>query len=535
MAWNRLWIVIVAGLATALPVWAGGPPVSLPKKEDDARRLSARIDQLIAAGWHSNGDVKPSPLTGDGAFLRRLSLDVTGKIPLVSDARRFLDDGHPEKRFQAIDRLLDSPGYATHFTNIWRDLLLPEANADFQKRFFQVSMERWLKAKLSENTSYDQMVRELLTLPLTEKADNRFYARLYNGQGKPNPMTFYMAKAGKAEDLAASVARTFLGVRIECAQCHDHPVGKWKREDFWGTASFFAGINRNLGENNFQPLSEVADRREMAIPNTERVASARFLDGKEPRWKFKVGARETLADWMTARDNPFLARALVNRMWAHFFGVGIVDPVDDMSDLHSPSHPELLDELAREFVAHDFDLKFLVRAITGSKTYQLSSTGDSDLRLFARMPLKGLTTDQLYDSLLVVTGTKENMDRRQRVFAMNTPRQDFMDKFATQDRPTEYQTSIPQALTLMNNKLIVDATHPERGEVLGAVANASFMSTKAKIETLFLASLSRKPTPEELDRLTRYVEKGGAASSEKKALGDVFWALLNSTEFLFNH
>jgi len=379
------------------------------------------------------------------------------------------------------------------------------------------------------------MVRELLTYPLRDQADNRFYANIYNGMGKPSPMTYYMAKEGKAEELASSVARLFLGVRIECAQCHDHPFGKWKREEFWGQAAFFAGINRPRGQFNFAPLSEVNDRREMSIPNTERVAQAWFLDGKEPRWKFKVGARETLADWMTAPDNPYFAKALVNRVWAQLFGIGIVDPVDDMHDLHTPSHPELLDELAKEFIAHKFDLKFLLKAITASRTYQLSSQGTTEVRLFTRMPLKGLTSEQLYDSLLIVTGTRDFSPRRQPFFGGNTPRQEFMDKFGAQDRPTEYQTSIPQALTMMNNSLITSATHPDRGEVLGAVVNATFMSPKAKVETLFLAALSRKPTPPELDRCLKYVEKGGAGGNEKKALSDVFWALLNSTEFLFNH
>jgi hypothetical protein len=241
---------------------------------------------------------------------------------------------------------------------------------------------------------------------------------------------------------------------------------------------------------------------------------------------------------MTAPENPFFARAAVNRLWAQFFGIGLVDPIDDMNDTHPASHPELLDELAREFVAHKFDLKYIIRAITLSQTYQQSSrTGPAPahLRLYARMPVKGLTADQVYESLVVATGTRDGLNRQNRVYNFGGERQTIMENFATQERPTDYQTSIPQVLTLMNNQFIARACHPDRGPILGAVNASSFMSTEGKIETLFLAVLSRKPQPEEMSKVLRYVEAGGTSSSSKKALSDVYWALLNSPEFLFNH
>jgi hypothetical protein len=354
-----------------------------------------------------------------------------------------------------------------------------------------------------------------------------------------SPMAIYIAKKGKPEDVAAHLSRLFLGVRLECAQCHDHPFGKWKREEFWSQAAFFAGLKGQRGDF-YGPISEVSDQRELGIPNTDRVAQAKFLDGKAPRWKFKVGARTTLAEWMTAKDNPFFSKALVNRMWAHFFGVGIVDPVDDLVDDNAPSHPELLDFLAKEFAEHDFDLKFLIRAITLSKTYQLSSEADpqkpADLRLFARMPVKGLTGLQLYDSLRQAAGIRDNAMAMSRVFFNpNDERQQFLETFADQEKTTEYHTSIPQALTMMNNQMITNATHPDRSEALGAVVASSFMSDKGKVEALFLLALSRKPTTSEAAKFGTYVAKGGVADSKKKALADVFWALLNSTEFRFNH
>jgi hypothetical protein len=361
---------------------------------------------------------------------------------------------------------------------------------------------------------------------------------LYNGRGD-SPIGFYMAKEGKPENLAASTARLFLGVRLECAQCHDHPFGGWTRDEFWGQAAFFAGIKGPRGDFYFGQLREVGDRRELPIPGTERVAQARFLDGKEPRWKYKVSAREALADWMTAKDNPYFARTAVNRMWGHFFGVGLVDPVDDFTEENKPSHPELLDELARQFVAHNYDFKFLARAITMSKAYQRSSAYPSadrpDARLFACMPVKGLSPEQLYDSILEATRTRDNTPLAQRAIIFGGPRQEFMQKFAAQERRTDYQTSIPQALAMMNSNLVNTATHPAKSELLAAVNEAPFLSTAGRVEALFLATLCRKPTPEEADKLVRYVDKGGAAGDKKKALADVYWVLLNSSEFMFNH
>jgi hypothetical protein len=503
---------------------------------DDASRVAAKVDEIIAAA-QARADVRPAPLANDATFLRRVSLDVAGKIPVVNDARRFLADRSPHKRAAALERLLESPGYVNFFTTKWLELLVPEAQADFQSRYLSLGMHSWLRKQFAANVPYDKMARELLTMPMGNRNVNM---NPYDNSGPVSPMNFYLAKKAKPEELAASVARLFLGVRLECAQCHDHPFGKWKREEFWSQAAFFAGLKgRSQGDFFFGPLTEVSDRRELTIPNTDRVAQARFLDGKMPRWKFKVSARTSLAEWMTAKDNPFFSRAIANRMWAHFFGVGLVEPIDDLVDDNLPSHPEVLDLLAREFAAHDFDLKFLIRTIVLTQAYQRSSVTDpaspSDPRLHARMAVKGLTAEQLYDSLCVAAGIRDNMPFQQRIYQFGTTRQQFQDRFTDQEKKTEYHTSIPQALTMMNNQVIIDATHPDRGEVLGAIVAAPFMKNAGKIEALFLASLARKPTPDELSKFLGYVEKGGAVKNEKKALADLFWALLNSTEFKFNH
>jgi hypothetical protein len=528
----RSWIAALAAVWLALPAWADTGP------NDDARALADKIDQLIAARWQAE-NVTPAPLADDGTFLRRLSLDVIGRTPLVSETRRFLHDPGSDKRAQAIDRLLDSPGYVSNSTNIWRDLLMSEANANFQQRFLVAQVERWLRKQFTENVSYDRMVRELLTVAMPDNRRGMNYNPYGPQQGDPTPLAFYQSKQGKPENLAASTARLFLGIRLECAQCHNHPFGRWTREQFWGQAAFFGGIRAQDRNNGFFSLqSEVADRRELAIPGTERVAQARFLDGKDPQWRYKASSRKTLADWMTAPDNPFFAKAAMNRLWAHFFGIGIVEPVDDFNDENQPSHPELLDELARQFVRHGFDFRFMIRAITLSKTYQLSSVHPQaqppDVRLFAYMPVKGLSQDQLIESISITTGvTGLNMNQRRNFF--DPSQTSFQNKFVSQDKRTEYQTSIPQALALMNSQLITNATHPERSQFLAAVANAPFLDTDGRIETLYLAALSRKPRSDELDKYRRYIEKGGASKDAKAALGDVFWALLNSPEYFLNH
>jgi hypothetical protein len=531
----RWGLLALAGLFAA-----AGAVSAAPAKDNvrDARALAERIDRYLAGRWQRDG-VTPAPRADDAEFGRRLYLDLTGKIPSVAEDRRFLKDQPSDKRARLIEELLKGPGYITHMTHVWRNLLLPEADTNYELLYLRPGFELWLRGKFEENVGYDKMVRQLITLPFgTGRDAMQAYQEMQNPTSA-TPIAFYMAREGKPENLAASTARLFLGARLECAQCHDHPFARWKREQFWGLAAFYAGLQRPRGQGFYGPISEVMDRREMAIPGTERVVQANFLDGTEPRWKYKVGPRVTLADWMTSAQNPYFARAAANRMWAHFFGTGIVDPVDDFNDENKPSHPEILDELAREFAAHDFDLKFLVRAITLTKAYQLTSAAtdasQDDPRQFARMAVKGLTPEQLYDSIVQATGYRDPTPANQRLYDFQSPRAVFVSKFAAQEKRTEQQTSIPQALALMNSQLMGDVTSLQRSETLAAVTEAPFLDTAGKVEALFLASLSRKPRPEETRRLVKYVDDGGAAKDKKKALADVFWALLNSPEFILNH
>jgi hypothetical protein len=502
----------------------------------DAQALADRIDQILSASWKEKG-VKPAALADDAEFLRRLYLDLAGRIPDVQEVRKFLDDKSADKRQRMVEMLLSerSALYVSHFTNVWRSLMVPQTNNQ-QLQGLAQGLDNWLKIQLRDNVGYDQLVRDVLTTPVS-------FTRGANPQqfNQPSPRVFYQANENRPENLAAATSRLFLGVKLECAQCHDHPFAKWSRKQFWEYAAFFAGVQGQGPNPAFGQVQEKPDLREIGIPGTDKKVEARFLDGKDPEWQGGGSARATLAQWMTRPDNPFFARAAVNRMWAHFFGTGIIDPVDEPSDDNPPSHPELLDVMAKQFADHKFDLKFLIRAITYSKVYQLSSKlsdeSQDDPRTFSRMALKGLTAEQLFDSLAEATRYRETFQGNQRQFGFNTARAEFLNKFANHsDKRTEYQTSILQALSLMNGKFIEDATSVERSGTLAAVIDSPFFDTPEKqIETLFLSSLSRKPRPEEMVRFVKYVNSGGPTGDSKKALADVFWALLNSTEFILNH
>ena len=248
---------------------------------------------------------------------------------------------------------------------------------------------------------------------------------------------------------------------------------------------------------------------------------------------------------MTSPDNPYFARAAVNRIWAHLFGIGIVDPADDLREDNPPSHPELLDALARAFVDNHYDLKFLIRAITASKAYQRTSGVDgpaADPRLFTRMPVKGLTGEQLYDSLALATGFDDGSgpdDANMNPFGGGGARAEFLARFSNvADKRTETTTSILQALSLMNGRITSDATsllESKQNRTLGSVCDAPFMDERQKLDALYISALGRPMRPDEAERMVKYVEKGGPSGDSRKALADVFWVLLNSSEFIFNH
>lgn len=555
MASSKLWLCLIGSLVFSLADALAQESTEL-RGTDDSDVLAAKIDYHIENRWKQE-EVVPAPAADDATYLRRTYLNIVGRIPRVSEVRAFLEDDSPDKRRQLVDRLLEEPGYVSHMANLWRSQMLPEADADIQVQVTLPSFERWLRARLAEGAQFDEIVRELITFPVSNARDQ-------NGPG-----AFYIAKDAKPENLAAATSRLFLGVRLECAQCHDHPFAKWKKEEFWSFAAFYSGVS---GEANAQLEDKVLER-EIKIPETDTTVPARFLDGRQPIWGREFTTRQVLAAWLTSPDNKYFARSTANRVWSQFFGVGIVDPVDDFDESNPASHPEMLDEIATAFAEHNYDFKFLIRAITATRAYQLSSqhTDESQevAQRFARMSVRSLSPEQLFDSLSFATGYYEQQVDNRLIFNNMSPRNQFRNLFLSNPfESTETQTSILQALALMNGSFVNTAADPGQSLTLAAVADAPFYDTAGRIETLYLATFGRQPSEEELAKLVKYVdgsieEETGSTEAtaktgnqtqsapdeagkllagtrrslppETKRLGNVFWALLNSSEFILNH
>ena len=527
---------VVASATMVLCFYCAAAPASEPATAS-VQTVASRIDELIAARWKEH-DIEPGEVADDAEFLRRAHLDIAGRIPSASQVRKFLGNTDPNKRRTAIDDLLNSPTYNTHFTTVWRNALIPEAATDPLSRQLVPGFEAWVWQKMFDNTRYDEFVREIITTPINPRI-----AQATTDNTKPTPFAFYQAKQIAPENLAAATSRVFLGVRLECAQCHDHPFDTWTQDQFWSYAAFFSGLT-TASRDNPNPRED-PKLREIKIPETDKVVPAVFLNGNKPDFADR-STRETLSDWLTARDNEFFAKMAVNRVWGHLFGRGIVEPVDDFTADNPPSHPKLLDELARQFVAHDFDLKFMLRAITATKTYQLSSqqthASQSEPQFFARMALKGLTPEQLFDSLAEATGFYQPY-RSENPFVLqqDTPRSEYLRLFRDESNATtERETTILQALAMMNGEFIADATSLDDSQTLTAITEFPLMSNKDRLESLFLAALSRRPSSAESKRMLEFIQQTTADSSEKDtaaktAFADIFWAMLNSSEFLFNH
>ena len=529
-------IAAVALLTASLASFAGESDLT-------PQQLAAKIDHHLATRWALE-DIQPAPIASDSEFVRRVYLDLIGRIPRVAETREFLADPAPDKRAKLIERLLANAQFVTHWSNTWRDIILP-AGGNQQAALFANNLRGWIEQQIRKDTPYDKMVRGLLAAPMN--AGGAPQARPLPQPLNAGPLAYFQAQEFKPENLAASTARVFLGVRLECAQCHDHPFAKWAQTDFWGLAAFYSGIQ----PNNFtrpagrqqQPVVLKNPGREIKIPGKEKIVKAMFPTGEPPLWDDGIESRQVLAEWVTSKSNPYFARTAANRLWVHCFGMGLMDPCDDEPTDENPiRHPELLTELTQQFIAHDFDVKYLVCSIMLSQAYQrtsaLSHPSQKETQAFARMPVRGLTPEQLFDSLATATGynfQQGQPDPRIVIFNDQSVRGQLLNRFAAQERRTETQTSILQALALMNGKFVSDATSLRSSNTLAAIADVPFMTLEQKIDALFLAALSRSPRAEERDRLVTYAQRGGGQSAPSAALADIFWVLLNTSEFLLNH
>jgi hypothetical protein len=520
----RVPVLSVAVLAMAIAGTLGAEPL-------DEHKLAVRIDELLAAKWEHERIV-PAPRADDAEFLRRVSLDITGRIPRSANVYEFLADETPDKRARLIDRLLAEPRYAIHFANVWRAELIPEVATNGQAAQLQRGFENWLVQKFRDNARFDQLVRELLTVPLPN--NHQPAEPVLRDPERPNPLAFFAVKDSRPESIAAAVTRTFLGIRLECAQCHDHPSARWTQRQFWTQAAFFAGLEKRA-DGPLAPLTEAIERREIVPPDQHESIGAKFLVGGVPQWRSGQTPRVVFAEWLTSSENPYFARAIVNRLWGQFFGVGIVDPVDDFHDDNPASYPKLLDELATAFVESGFDLRFMIRALCLTDAYQRTSTSthpsQDETRLPARMVVKALTGEQFYDSFRLATGERGGYRLEE---GRGNSRQQFLSRFALAGPIAEPETSVPQALTLMNGRAVARATDPEQSPVLIAIHHMPYMTTPMKIEALYVAALSRPPSDQETQRLLQYIATS-PPDREAERLADIFWILLNSVEFRVNH
>lgn len=513
-----IWLVVAccwAGLAIVSPV---------ARAEEPTAAMRARIDELLDQKWREAG-VVAAPPASDAEFLRRVYLDLTGRIPRVSEARDFLADPRPDRRERLIDELVTRPDHVQHVANHWRSVLLPDNGATMQFGG-DYTFTLWLRQQIAENKPYDKLVSDVI---------------LAKGQpGQVGPSLFYVALERKPAELAASTSRAFLGVQIQCAQCHNHPFDAWKQEDFWGFAAFFAHVQPANPQQGgiFGPLDD-AKQGDVKHPTSGEVVPPKFLHGGVAEKGWGRTRRQQLAEWLTAPENPYFAKAAVNRVWGMLFGRGIVHPVDDMGEHNPPIHPELLDELARHFVATGYDLRGLVKTIAATKAYQLSSKGspgsDDAERVFARMAIKSLTADQLYDCLATATAKRQVQQPAYYGNLYDPQRISFITKFkAPPGRTDEFHGGILQALTLMNGADIALGTDEKKSDLLGAL-DAPFFTDEQRVETLFFATLSREPTAAERTKCVTHVTQQSSPEDRRKALADVLWALLNTAEFGLNH
>jgi len=501
------------------------------------------IDELVFTKLKAMG-MPPSDPCDDATFLRRVSLDIAGRLPSLDETNRFLADKNPAKRDQLIDTLLGSAEYADYFATKWSALLRNKrtkpADAPANFGFFD-----WIRESLRTNKPYNEFVRDILAA---------------SGDVADNPPVAWYRQVKEPQQELEDTAQLFLGMRMQCAQCHHHPFEKWSQNDYYSFSAFFSQVGRKPTATKEDEV--IFHRRGLATAINKKtklpVRPAALITGpmdipadEDPRL--------ALADWMSNRANPFFARTLVNRYWKHFFNRGIVEPEDDMRETNPPSNPELLDALAQHFIASGYDLKTLIRDITRSQTYQLSAVPNNynkaDRQNFSRYYAKRLNAEVLFDSINDVTRTPGNfpgMPAGTRAISLPDNSFNAGSYFLTVfGRPESssacecertQEASLAQALHLLNAKDIQDKLASEAGAAAKLAADPR--ADEEKLRELYVAAYSRAPEANELALARAHLEKPrkGAdgklldpAQSKRLGYEDIVWAILNTKEFLFNH
>ena len=478
---------------------------------DNARRLAQAIDAYFERYWASQ-DVLPAPPADDAELLRRASIDLAGRIPAVSEVREFLADASSDKRERLIDRLLGQGAYARHFANSWTDILLAGSQDNVQVRALAPRLETWLRLRFAANEPFDRIAAQLLLAPAERTAQPALA-----GDALADPGIF-------SPPPTASRSSWRPTCRVPCWVCKSAvpnattirmPIGRGRSSGRSRPCS--ASLPRAAPATTTRPTRSLPSARHRAHGPAENLGYRHVRPGGISR---RLAARPldrpigapALVLWLTGRQNPWFASAIVNRVWQQMLGRGLIDPADDLEAAGPNDHAELLTFVAGEFRAHGHDLQYLLRAIAGTRLYRLSSQRDpaqpTARHQFARMPLRKMTAVQLFDSLLQATGIREVRGARGPLGDIDSQRGAFQQKFAEPGGAhTDAETSILQALALMNGKLVVDATDLKTGDTLAGVLNAPFLELPAKVETLFLAALGRPPTAAESRQFVDYVVK----------------------------
>lgn len=471
--------------------------------------------------------VQPSELCTDEEFLRRVSIDITGNLPSVEDYDRFMSSVDPKKRELLVDELLERKEFVEVWVMKWAELLTIRTTQQIAYKPM-LRYYNWLQERVANNVPMDQMVRELLSA---------------NGGTFANAATNYYQNETNTLKVAENVAQVFMGMRIQCAQCHNHPFDRWTMDDYYSFSAFFSQIGRKRGEDPRETIIFNSGGGEVKHPVGGRVMPPKFLGGEIPDVAGK-DRREVMATWLASDENPFFAQNLANIVWAHFMGQGIINEVDDIRVSNPAVNPELLAALASKFSEYNYDFKRIVRDICTSRTYQLSTatnaTNESDTTNFSHASLRRMRSEVLLDAITAVTQTKNKFRglplgaRAVQISDGNTSTY-FLTTFGRAKRESVcscevvMEPNLSQALHLLNGDTI--ETKIAQGQVVPTLLAAN-VTPEAIIENLYIRSLCRKPTENEKAKLVAIVSQ---EEDKKRALEDVFWALLNSREFLFNH
>jgi len=519
-----LLFLVVSGILVSTEAVRGESPPPLRQLIDAEVQTARQLEQIAAPGT-----------ADDATFLRRIHLDLIGTIPTHDEARRFLEDTATDKRAVLIDALLKDPRFARHQASTWQSVLFEREPARGGQVF-----NNWLSDKLSRNVPYDRWVRELL---------------MAEGNTRENgPPLFYAQFKVKPESTAIAVSRMLLGVQIQCAQCHDHPHDRWKQRDFYGLTGFFVRLSlvtlgdrkemigeRRTGEVVFVDPTEKDQPGKKGEPVPARFLGGDVLDEPPVAKGFKqsdlktrpnFSRKEKFADWLVAVENPFFARAAVNRIWAQYMGRGLIHPIDDLRESRRPSHPELLEALRSQFVAHGFDIQWLTREIVNGQAYQRGRAREAtDTTWYGSSRVRPLTPEEMVTALRQASGVEECTTPLPEKTLSDFSRLVLQQFGEALDSRGDYQASLTERLFMNNSKLVREILEPRKGNLADRLLTSED-PWEEKVDRLFLSVLSRRPSDSERQHFVTYL----TSDKDTRALVvEAIWALITSSQFRFNH